>query len=234
VGPRTDIDILFELPGELYGRLSDHAGNVQSQLLEEVRASLSEHFPSTAIRADGQGVVVPFAKHAVEVFPTFKLLSGKYRHPDSNGGGRWRTIDPIAERQHLVRSDTASGGKTLHLIRMAKAWKKVRRVEIESFVLELLAVCFLENWGYNLHRNGNPTGYKLYDFMVRDFFPYLLSQMNGTVEVPGRSDVVAVGNAWEDQVLAAAVSARRATGFGAEDRIDRAREEWRKIFGWYL
>jgi hypothetical protein len=234
VGPRTDIDLLFELPDDLYRHSSDGSGNVQSLLLEQVRNALLECFPSASIGADGEVVVVPFAKHAIRVLPGFRLLSGKYRHPDANGGGRWRTSDPIAERQQLVRSNALTGGKTTHLIRMAKAWRKVKKVEIESFVLELLAIRFLESWGYNLDRNADPTGYRVYDFMVRDFFPYLLFHTDAEIGIPGTSDVISAGNAWEDHALAAAMVARDATRLGAEDRIDEAKGEWRKIFRWYL
>ncbi len=137
---------------------------------------------------------MPFTSYAVEVLPAFKM-SSNYWYPDTNSGGAWRTADPQAELTALRGSNSLTGGKTIHLIKMLKAWRHERNVSIKSFVLELLAVDFLRQWGYN--RTGETyTSYGYYDFMLRDFCPFLLAKENGYVSIPGTGQLLSLGNAW--------------------------------------
>ena len=67
IRPPTDVDIFFELPVEVYHRINSNSGNVQSQLLQEVRNHLLRTYPQTTMRGDGQVVTVGFNSIAVEV-----------------------------------------------------------------------------------------------------------------------------------------------------------------------
>ena len=146
VAPPRDIDVLFCMPVDIFHRYEARAGNRQSQLLQEVRSALSQTYPQTAIRGDGQVVVVPFATMPVEVIPAFRLDTGQYLIADANGGGSYRTTDPWAELSVLEASDRATFGATRRLIRMAKQWQRHAHAPIKSFMLERLAVAFLETW----------------------------------------------------------------------------------------
>jgi hypothetical protein len=228
--PPSDVDILFEMPWAVYTRITQQSGNVQSRLLQEVKSVLVVAFPTTRMKADGQVILVPFSTYAVEVLPVFKLSTDRYWHADTNGGGSWRTTDPRSEKAALVSSNASTGGKTTHLIKLAKAWKATRGVGIKSFVLELAAVRFLQQWGY-----AGPTyGFAYYDFMLRDFFSWLQNQQNTYWAVPGVSDIVATGDGWAAQARIAANAAARATEHGAADRLTSAKSEWRNVLGDYV
>jgi len=64
------VDILFLLPKSVYDKYNAYTENAQSQLLQAVRKVLLEKYSATAIRGDGQVVVVPFRNgHTVELLP---------------------------------------------------------------------------------------------------------------------------------------------------------------------
>jgi hypothetical protein len=133
----------------------------------------------------------------------------------------------------LVASNSASGGKTIHLVKLAKAWKYTRNVKIKSFVLELAAVKFLSQWSYNYHE-GKPTGYAFYDWMMRDFFRWLEKQTNQYWFIPGAIELVGTGQEWEAQARFAGNAAERACSYHAGDRPVAAAEEWKQVFGSYV
>jgi hypothetical protein len=234
IRPPSDVDILFELPSSVYERISRRTGNVQSHLLQEVKGVLERTFPTTTMRGDGQVVRVPFASYAVEVLPTFRLTDGKYWYPDTNEGGKWKTTDPTAEKASLRQSNERTGGKATHLIKLAKAWRSTRGVRIKSFLLELMAVGFLDSWNYNRTSDGTLSSYLYYDYMMRDFFRYMVSKAKAFFWVPGTNDLVYAGDEWLAQARFAFNTAERATAFGSNDKYDQAKAEWRNVFGTYL
>lgn len=134
--PRTDLDMLFVLPRNVYMRIEGLAGNKQSQLPQEVRRALLVTFPNTEIGADGQAVVAPFQTYNVDIVPACHFISGEfagqYLIADTTDGGRWRHSNPVAEYNWLRQIDAVSAGKATHLIRMLKAWKRECNVEIKS------------------------------------------------------------------------------------------------------
>ena len=62
----SDIDVIYELPDEVFERFDDYESNGQSQLLNEIRDVLKEKYPSTDIKGDGQVVVISFTKYKIE------------------------------------------------------------------------------------------------------------------------------------------------------------------------
>ena len=228
IRPPSDIDILFILPEAVYTRFSNRSGNVQSQLLQEVKWHLASEYPTTRLQADGQIIAVPFVSFAVEVLPAFLLSNGKYLHADSNGGGTWRTTDPKAEMSNLTSMNSVSNGKTTHLIKLIKAWRKEVGVHIKSLVIEILAAEFMLSWQ---HRT--TAGYIYYDFMIRDFFQFLTNKSNIYLTIPGAGDFVYTQNSWLYQAQRAAIIAVDAVTYGSNDFPISAKEEWRKLFGKY-
>ena len=93
--PRSDLDMLFVLPWEVYERIEALTGNKQSQFLQEVRRTLLGTFPNTEIAADGQAVIAPFQTYNVDIVPAFRFISGdftgQYLIADTTDGGRWRS-----------------------------------------------------------------------------------------------------------------------------------------------
>ena len=105
VRPPRDIDILFILPVEDYWRFQQRTGNRQSQLLQEMRDVLGQTYSATNIRGDGQVIVIPFNTYKIEVAAAFPREGGGFLICDTNDGGRYKHVDPIAEIAALDAAD---------------------------------------------------------------------------------------------------------------------------------
>ncbi|RXZ64244.1 SMODS domain-containing nucleotidyltransferase [Pelagerythrobacter rhizovicinus] len=224
VRPPRDVDVMFALPWEVYRRFEARAGNRQSQLLQEVRSVLAQTYPQSEMRGDGQVVVVRFATMPVEIIPAFALDNGQYLICDTNDGGSYRLTDPIAEIASLDQSDEATAGATRRLIRMAKQWQRHCSVPIKSFMLERMAVEFLRTWPYS-------HDYYYHDWMVRDFFAFLVENAGRSAVMPGTGLWVTSGVAWASKARAALTSARRACEWEQASLDFLAAGEWKSLFG---
>ena len=229
IRPPRDIDVMFILPNSVYQRYEWVQGNKQSQLLQEVKRVLQADYPTTNMRADGQVVMVPFSTYAVEVAPAFAIAySQQYRICDTNGGGKYKTVDPKAEIANVQASNDDTKGNTRDLIRMLKRWQEYCNVPMKSFWLELLAIEFLRTWQYK----GNSTTY--YDWMVRDFFTSLATKGKtiwNVISVPGTYETIWIGNDWASRAETARDRAVKATEYEAGNMPYSAGSEWQKIFG---
>ena len=227
--PPTDLDMLFVLSREVYLRIEGLAGNKQSQLLQEVRRALLVTFPNTEIGADGQAVVAPFQTYNVDTVPAFHFISGEfagqYLIADTTDGGRWRYSHPVAEYNWLRQVDAASAGKATHLIKMLKAWKRECNVDIKSICLEVLANVFVTQWKYR-----DQTVF-YYDWMIRDFFAFMLNHVNGWTRPAGITEQIQLGDAWVTKCRSAYNRALKACDYEHADDGFAASSEWRKIFG---
>lgn len=225
VRPPRDIDVLFALPWGVYQRFEARSGNRQSQLLQEVKGVLTDTYSMTKMRGDGQVVVVPFATMPVEVVPGFLLDNGQVLICDANDGGSYRLSDPVAEIADLDAADRAEGGCVRELVRMMKQWQRHCDVPIKSFMLERLAIEFLPWW----FASGRTRFW--YDWMVRDFFGYLVSRAGGSVQMPGTGIWAQLGNAWVSKARTA--HARAICACVHEDANEEypAGYEWQQIFG---
>src|SRR5437867_2765668 len=120
----SDLDMLFQLPYELYVRYDGQAGNGQSALLQAVRTSIRNTYAKTEIRADGQVILVPFDDSMTfEVVPGFLNKDDSYTFPDANGGGSWKTTDPRPEILAIRERNNLCNGNLVRLARMMRAWK---------------------------------------------------------------------------------------------------------------
>jgi len=237
VRPPTDVDILFIMPASSWQQYHLYPGNGPSKLLQDVKNALQKTYPNTAMRGDGQVVVVSFVNSfGVEVVPVFATgQTGLYYTPDTHNGGSWKTTNPSAEKAHISASNANSKGNTVHLVKMVKVWKHVCSAPLSSFALELLAVPFIAGW----HHAGNSSVY--YDWMVRDFFEYMLTRVGGYESIPGTTQLYRFGPEWKSKAESALARARKACEHEAKatnkDEPCRARydilatEEWVKIFG---
>lgn len=223
--PPRDIDVMFVLPLSVYERYERVTGNKQSQLLQEVKGVLQRAYPSTTMRADGQVIIVPFTSYAVEVVPAFVLTSGQYYICDTNGGGKYKTVDPVAEEKAISASDGQTNGNARNLIRMMKRWQDYCAVPIKSFWIELLVTNFLLTYTYA----NKPTVY--YDWMVRDFLTFLVSRSNTYANAPGTGELIWLSDAWKSRAESAESRAKKACTYESDKKGDAAGEEWQKIFG---
>jgi hypothetical protein len=217
--------MLFLLPTHEYSRIEQLAGNKQSQLLQEVKDLLQDTFPRTDLRADGQVVIAPFQTYNVEIIPAFHVKGGTYITSHTANGGSWRASNPAVEYQWIVDADSISADKATHLIKMLKAWKRECSVDIKSISLEVLAREFIRAWP---HRQR--TLY-YYDWLVRDFFEFMLPYRWGWTIVPGTEEKIYLGDSWGTKCESAYGRAFNAERYEYADDGDTAAEEWRKIFG---
>lgn len=224
IRPPRDVDVLFTLPKSVYDRFAGRTGNVQSQLLQEVKNVLLAKFPNTAIRGDGPIVNVPFSAYNVELAPAFLLTGGQYWICMTDNGGRYKTADYDAEITLIRESNDNTKGNTRNLVRMMKCWQGYCDVPIKSFWLELLAVEFLSSWEYRTQSK------MFYDWMVRDFLKYLEGRKNSYVYAPGTREAMYLGSAWLSKAQTARQRAEQACSWET-DYPGLAGEEWQKIFG---
>lgn len=226
IRPPRDVDIYFLLDVPVYNRFQGHIWNRQSALLQEVKDVLTETFPNTDMRGDGQVVMVNFGSYNVEVIPAFQLTTqGRYWICDTNDGGSYKETSPWDEVDHLEKVDSANARNLRPLIRMLKAWQAWCSVPIKSFQLELLAAEFIAESPWRLY------DWFFFDWIMRDFFAYLYGRANGTVYVPGTLEPIALGYDWQSRALSAYQRALKACDFEQHNRVAEAGDEWQKIFG---
>lgn len=228
VRPPRDIDILFTLPAAVYYRFLQRTGNIQSQLLQEVKWHLEATYAQTRMRGDGQVVVVPFNTYAVEVVPAFEMDNGQFLICDTNDGGRFKTIDPRAEIVAIQDQNYATNGNLRRLVRMAKVWQRECNVPLKSFQIELIAAEYMKTCRWA----GNSLFW--FDWIVRDFFAYVASKANGWVVVPGNWETVFLGDGWLSRAETAFGWAQWACHYEYLDMVAEAGDEWQKIFGTYV
>lgn len=225
VRPPSDIDILFKMPPNSFDRYNSASYNGQSQLLQDIKNVLLKSYGDTDMRGDGQVVAVRFTSFAVEVAPAFEKQYGDYYVPDTHNGGSWKTSSPNAEMKKISDSNTRNQGNTIRLIKMLKIWKYACSVPIKSLALELMAIEFLSSW------TNYDKGSTYYDWMIRDFFSYMLTKVRGSIIIPGTSEFLYYGNDWQSRVESALERAKKACEYETQDAYDSlATAEWKKIF----
>ncbi len=225
VRPPRDIDILFVLPASVHARFQQRSGNIQSQLLQEVKNVLGSTYSTTRMRGDGQVVVVPFNSFMLEVVPAFELDNGKAIICNSNNEGEYKTIDPVAEIKSFNTSSTSSNGNSRDLVRMLKCWQTECNVPLKSYQLEALAVEFVDGWS----NKGNDLFW--YDWLVRDFFAFLCTKSNSFVFTPGSYEPSYIGNNWLTKAQKAHTAAVQACIYERENNDILANMYWKDIFG---
>lgn len=226
IHPPTDIDLCFILPVEVYHRFSAYSGNKQSQLLNHVKDVLNTTYSQTAIRQDGQVVMVGFNSITVEVVPSFQASDRGLIICDTNSGGRWKQVDPLAEIGVLDHSDNALGGNHRKVVRIFKQWKRHCNVPIKSFHLEQLIGEALPrlSWG--------ARDEFWFDWIVRDVLAHMIMRAGGGFFMPGGiNEWIDLGDAWKLKAESAYQRTLKACEYERESMNLSAGVEWQKIFG---
>ena len=140
----SDIDVIYELPDEVFERFDDYESNGQSQLLNEIRDTLKEKYPSTDIKGDGQVVVISFTKYKIELVPGFKQEDNSYKYPDTHDGGSWKITKPILEIEEA--NNMINNISTYRdICQMIREWKANNGVTICGLLIDTLIKDFLDN-----------------------------------------------------------------------------------------
>ena len=224
VRPSNDLDCFYILPAAVKDRFDARVGNVQSQLLQEVRGALVDRYRQTEVRGDGQVVVVDFNSITLEIVPVFYAGNG-FIMPDARDDGRWKYVDPLSQIMKIDYADRAMNGNVRALAQIIKHWRNEKNVPIKSFIIELLVSDFLPARG-----NGAYDTY-WYDYYVRDFLQYLCDRANGAVAIPGTGEIYYLGSDWLSRAVTARDHALRACEWEYFDYDITAGQEWQKIFG---
>jgi hypothetical protein len=226
IHPPSDIDICFILPVEEYHRFNAYSGNQQSQLLNHVKGVLGNTYSQTDMRQDGQVVVVAFNSIVVEVVPAFIARDRGLIICDTNNGGRWKQVDPLAEINILDHSDNVLHGNHRKLVRIFKQWKRHCDVPIKSFHLEQLIGEALPSMGWG----GNNEFW--FDWIVRDVLRHMIARAGGGFYMPGGiNEWIDLGDAWKFKAELAYQRALTACEYERDNMNISAGGEWQKIFG---
>lgn len=166
----SDIDIIYELPNEVFKRFDDNEENSQSQLLQEVKDVLKEKYPSTDIKGDGQVVVISFTKYKIELVPGFKQEDGSYKYPDTHDGGSWKITKPVSEidesKNMIDNTDTYKD-----ICQMIREWKANNGVTICGLLIDTLSKDFLDD-----NEEYKTTTKDEYFTLLKKVFEYLSEQ----------------------------------------------------------
>ena len=224
----SDIDVYFQLPFSLYEKYKAYQGNGQSALLQAVRNSVMNTYPTTSLRGDGQVVVIPFSDSITfELLPGFANTDGSITFPDANDGGCWRTCNPFAEMTSFASRNLDANHNLKAIGRMARIWKTQNGVNMSGMLIDTLAYNFIGSWGYK------DKSFMYHDYLVRDFFLYL-SQIDPAQDrwgAPGSGSWVRRSGGFERKAKAAYEAAIEAIRQETGGYTWAARQSWQLIFG---
>jgi hypothetical protein len=108
---------------------------------------------------------------------------------------------------------------------MVKRWRDECNVPLKSFQIEILAQVFLRSWQFRT----NDVFW--YDWMVRDFFAFLIAHENGNVTFPVTGETSDLGNEWLSKAQTAYKNAFDACEYERDNYDQLAGYAWQKIFG---
>jgi len=224
----SDIDMLFQLPYELYKQYDSYDGNGQSALLQAVRESISNTYSVTNIGADGQVIVIPFDDGVIfELVPAFLNKDNSYTFPNSNNGGSWETTNPKPEINEIKNANQKWNYNLKRLCRMARAWKDTWDVLIGGLLIDTLAYNFMKDWEYK------DNSFTYYDWMTRDFFEYLKNQNKDQNYwyAPGSNQLVYRKGLFEYKALRCYNISLEACDYERNNQDWSANQKWREIYG---
>lgn len=142
----SDLDLLFDLPKDVYKQYDDYESNGQSQLLQDVKKILKERYPKTDISGDGQVVVIDFNKYTVELVPGFKQPDNTFKYPDTHNEGTWETTDPLSEQKACKDCNDKSAGIYYDFCHVLRSWKNTIGFKMKGLLIDTLVYnCFCKN-----------------------------------------------------------------------------------------
>jgi len=228
IRPPRDVDILFALPYSVYARFQARTGNIQSQLLNEVRQVLSQTYSTSHIRGDGQVVSINFTQNfGIEIVPVFNPISGGLIMPDTHNDGKYKNVTSLAECVEIDNRDNLYNGLVRHLVMMMKVWQTHCNVDIKSFHIDMMAQRFIIQW----YDNSRTNHLYYYDWMCRDFFAFMLTQVYSGGFIANSTEYTSFGSKWLSKAQSAHSRAIKACEYESESNNGNAGLEWQKIFG---
>lgn len=164
----SDLDILFDLPVEVFKRFDAYKEKKQSSLLQEVKNILKERYPNTDISGDGQVVVIKFNKYTVELVPGFKQSDDRFKYPDTNNGGSWKYTDPLPEISESKKTAEDTDNNFKYIANMLRAWKNKQGFKFGGLLIDTITYEFL-----NEKTDYRNIGFDSYLDMTKALFEYI-------------------------------------------------------------
>lgn len=224
VRPARSIDMLYILPAELRPPTA-LARPMIASMTGEMSAALASSFATREQPGEGWLSVRSFSDVEVRLTPCFRTAGDTLMVAAPGRSGAWLSTNPAAEAARLHQADLASSGKATHLIMMLKAWRRTHDVALASLAIELLVSEFMLAWIYPRR------SLLFYDWMVRDFFFWLVHQARRELLTPGALERLQLGDEWLEAAAHAYGRARRACAMEHDNRGKESAEEWQRIFG---
>lgn len=167
----SDVDIIFDLPREVFERVNNYNNNKQSTLLQEIRNVLLERFPNTEISADGQVVDVKFKDCIIELVPAFLQYDNTFKYPDTNDGGCWKITKPFQEQETSIYIDEVFNGLFVKLSNLLRCWKDNVGFKFGGLLIDTMVYNFLEE-------NDDCKDYKKDDYpeIIKKLYYFLKNQ----------------------------------------------------------
>lgn len=224
VRPLKAVDMLYILPDDLRP-----PANGSRRMLPSMAGAMSAALAPTFATREEPGEnwlsVRSFDDFEVRLIPCFRTGGDTLVMADSGRPGGWTATNPAAEKSRLRVADHASSGKATHLIMMLKAWRRCHDIPLSPLALELLVAEFVLAWIYPRR------SLLFYDWMVRDFFFWLVHQAHRDLLTPGALENLRLGDNWLGAAAHAYGRARRACDRERDSREAEAALEWQEIFG---
>ncbi|HDX9580601.1 TPA: nucleotidyltransferase [Bacillus pseudomycoides] len=224
----SDIDMIVQLPYEIYKKYDDYSSNGQSALLQNVKAVLQKTYSTSHLKGDGQVIGINFTdKINFEIVPAFINSDDSYTYPDTNNGGSWKTTDPRKEISAMDSRNNATNKNLKRLCRMARAWKGNCNVPMSGILIDTLAYKFINDWAHK------DKSYLYYDFMSRDFFEYLknIDKTKLYWLAPGSNRYVWKNGNFQTKASTAYNLALEAIEHETNGRSYSSKQKWREIYG---
>ncbi|MBQ7295726.1 MAG: nucleotidyltransferase domain-containing protein [Clostridia bacterium] len=224
----SDIDIVVELPWDIFSKYDNYSYNGQSALLQAVKNSLMKTYSSSYINADGQVVDIAFSDGVkFEVVPAFKFSNNcGYYYPDTHDGGSWKSMNPKSEIDIFNGRNLITNGNLKRLCRMIRAWNAHNNVFMPGVLIDTLAYKFMQDYEHS------DKSYMYYDWMSRDFFQYLTDVSGQDYWLkPGSNQRVYDKYGFEKEAKEAHIKCIKALDYCSKGYNYLWNDEWREIYG---
>jgi predicted nucleotidyltransferase len=224
----SDIDIIVSLPWSVKERFDKRIGNIQSQLLTEIKDKLSQTYPSSDLSSDGQVIVISFSDGIrYEIVPAFKYSDGRFCYPDTHNDGSWKVMNPKEEMNSFNLRHRVHNYTMKKFCRMIRSWREANNITISGELIDSIVYDFYSN---NSYTNKDPFIY--FDWLTRDFFKYLSVNTHKKWYTPGtyRTLEIKYPHITEDKAEEAYNKSLEAI----KDEVqypNLAKKTWREIYG---
>lgn len=224
----SDIDIIVSLPWSVKERFDKRIGNIQSQLLTEIKDKLSQTYPSSDLSSDGQVIVISFSDGVrYEIVPAFKYSDGRFCYLDTHNDGSWKVMNPKEEMNSFNLRHRVHNYTMKKFCRMIRSWREANNITISGELIDSIVYDFYSN---NSYTNKDPFIY--FDWLTRDFFKYLSVNTHKKWYTPGtyRTLEIKYPHITEDKAEEAYNKSLEAI----KDEVqypNLAKKTWREIYG---